>query len=320
MTPSVHSRQRLDRLHAFAGGVDLFKVAHRGARAYAPENTLPAFEKAAQMGCHMIELDVHLSADGHLVVHHDDDLRRCTDVLQRFPGRASYNVSDFTAAQIACLDAGSWYLRQLALPPLQRQAFLRELTPAEQAAFVSDSNERLYGSGAVKVPSLEAVLGFADSARMLVNIELKTIPRMYSGIAAKVMECVLRHGMLEKVLISSFDHEQLERVRRLSPKVATAALTSDRLCHVGRYLDALDADAFHPGCYGDFDSLGFGSVSGRLETRAIAEALQAGKDVNVWTCNSELQMQSLIDASVTGIITDYPDRLSSVLHKGPYVG
>lgn len=318
MTPSARSRQRLYRLHEFAGA-DVFKVAHRGARAYAPENTLPAFEKAAQMGCQMVELDVHLSSDDHLVVHHDDDLRRCTDVLLRFPGRASYNVSDFTAAQIASLDAGSWYLQQLGLPPLQRQAFLRELTSAEQAAFVTDGNERLYGSGAVKVPSLEAALGLADSVSMLVNIELKTIPRMYSGIAAKVMECVLRHGMLEKVLVSSFDHEQLDIVRRLSPKVATAVLTSDRLCHVALYLDALDADAFHPGCYGDFDSLGFGSVSGRLETRSMADALQAGKDVNVWTCNSESQMQLLIDTGVTGIITDYPDRLSSVLGKGPYV-
>ncbi|MGY4827122.1 glycerophosphodiester phosphodiesterase [Sphaerotilaceae bacterium SBD11-9] len=313
MTTPVRSRHRLDRLRDFAGGPDLFQVAHRGARAYAPENTLPAFEKAAQMGCHMVELDVHLSADGHLVVHHDDDLRRCTDATLRYPGRASYAVSDFTAAEMATLDAGGWYLQQLALPPAQRQAFLRELTPAEQAAFVTEGHERLYGSGAVKLPSLEAVLKLADSVRLLVNIEIKTIPRMYPGIAAKVMECVLRHGMMERVLISSFDHEQLDSVRRLNPKVATAVLTSDRLCHVARYLDALDADAFHPGCYGDFDSLGFGSVGGTLETRGIDEARAAGKDVNVWTCNDEAQMRALIDAGVTGLITDYPNRLSAVL-------
>jgi glycerophosphoryl diester phosphodiesterase len=320
MTPAAESRRRLDRLHDLAGGADLFRIAHRGARAYAPENTLPAFEKAAQMGCHMIELDVHLSADSHLVVHHDDDLRRCTDAPQRYPDRASYAVSDFTAAEMATLDAGGWYLRQLALPSPQRQAFLRELMPAEQAAFVTEGDERLYGSGAVKVPSLEAVLKLADSVRLLVNIEIKTIPRMYPGIAAKVMECVERHSMLEKVLVSSFDHEQLDSVRRLNPKVATAVLTSDRLCHVARYLDALDADAFHPGCYGDFDSLGFGSVGGHLETLGIGEARQAGKDVNVWTCNDESQMQSLIEAGVTGIITDYPNRLSSVLGRGPRVG
>ncbi len=320
MTHSAQSQHRLDRLHELAGGSNVFKIAHRGARAYAPENTLPAFEMAAQMGCHMVELDVHLSADGHLVVHHDDDLRRCTDAPQRYPGRASYLVSDFTAAEIATLDAGSWYLQQLELPYQQRQAFLRELMPAEQSAFVTDGNERLYGSGAVKVPSLEAALKLAESVGLLVNIEIKTIPRMYPGIASKVIECVVRHGMLEKVLISSFDHEQLDSVRGLNQKVATAVLTSDRLCHVVRYLDALDADAFHPGCYGDFDSLGFGSVSGHLETRGIGEARQAGKDVNVWTCNSESQMKSLIDASVTGIMTDYPNRLSSVLSLGPRVG
>jgi glycerophosphoryl diester phosphodiesterase len=119
----------------------------------------------------------------------------------------------------------------------------------------------------------------------------------------------------EKVLISSFDHQQLEAVRALDAQVATAVLTSDRLCGVARYLDALDADAYHPGCYGPFDSLGFGSVAQRLDTRCIHEARAAGKGVNVWTCNAAPQMQALIDAGVTGIVTDYPNRLSSLLAR-----
>lgn len=303
--------QRIDRLHSLVG-TDLLKIAHRGARAYAPENTLPAFEKAARMGCHMIELDVHCSADGELVVHHDDDLLRCTDVASRFPGRGSYYLSDFSHRELAGLDAGGWYLRQLALAPAQRQAFLRELTVAEQSAYIGPGDERLFASGGVKLPSLAAVLELAESLLLLVNIEIKTLPRMYPGIAVKVLECLTRFGLLDKALISSFDHEQLDAVRSMNDQVATAVLTSDRLSGVGRYLEMLDADAYHPGCYGDFDSLGFGSVSHVLETRCIRDARVAGKGVNVWTCNNEERMRSLIGADVTGIITDYPNRLIAV--------
>lgn len=302
---------RIDRLHAQAG-TGLLEIAHRGARAYAPENTLPAFEKAARLGCHMVELDVHCSADGELVVHHDDDLRRCTDATRRFPGRDSYYVSDFSARELASLDAGGWYLQQLALAPASRQAFLRNLTPAERSAFIGPGDERLFASGGVKLPTLAAALELAESLRLLVNIEIKTLPRLYPGIAAKVLDGVARLGLLEKVLISSFDHEQLDAVRSMNAQVATAVLTSDRLSRVARYLDMLDADAYHPGCYGDFDSLGFGSVGGQLETRCIDEARASGKGVNVWTCNDEAQMRALIGADVTGLVTDYPNRLSAL--------
>jgi glycerophosphoryl diester phosphodiesterase len=305
---SVPSVRRIERLHDYAGA-SLLRIAHRGARAYAPENTLAAFAKAGHMQCHMIELDVHACADGELVVHHDDDLLRCTDVQYRFPGRSSHFVSDFSAEQIASLDAGAWYVRQLALAPAQRQPFLRHLRDAEAAAFIDAREAETYASGEVRVPTLNAVLQFAESLPLLLNIEIKTIPRMYPGIAQRVVDSIKRHGMAGRVLVSSFDHAQLVKVRQLSAEIATGVLVSDRLSGVARYLEALDADAFHPGCYGDFDTLGFGSVSGELDTSLIDEVRAAGKAVNVWTCNHESQMRTLVSAGVTGIVTDYPNRL-----------
>lgn len=70
-------------------------IAHRGARAYAPENTLPAFRKAAELGAAMVELDVQLTADGLPVVLHDDTLERCSNVTAAFPGRTDYRVQSF---------------------------------------------------------------------------------------------------------------------------------------------------------------------------------------------------------------------------------
>ena len=75
--------------------------AHRGARRAAPENTLPAFQKALEMGVDGIELDVHLSADGELVVIHDFTVDKTTSGHGR--------VETFTTAQLAALDAGSHF-------------------------------------------------------------------------------------------------------------------------------------------------------------------------------------------------------------------
>src|SRR5437870_6129946 len=108
----------------------VLNIAHRGARAFAPENTLEAIAAATHFACHMVELDVHLSRDGELIVVHDDDLVRCSNVCEVFPVRAPWFVSDFTAQEIAKLDAGSWYTAELNRPAAERQSYLRDITAA----------------------------------------------------------------------------------------------------------------------------------------------------------------------------------------------
>ncbi|GAA3754135.1 glycerophosphoryl diester phosphodiesterase [Spinactinospora alkalitolerans] len=84
-------------------------VAHRGASAYAPENTLAALREAHRRGADMAELDVRQTADGAFVVMHDPTLRRTTNAGAVFPERRPWRVCDFTLAEIRRLDAGSWY-------------------------------------------------------------------------------------------------------------------------------------------------------------------------------------------------------------------
>jgi glycerophosphoryl diester phosphodiesterase len=81
-------------------------IAHRGFSGAAPENTLAAFRKAIEIGCDMIELDVHLTRDGQVVVIHDESLERTTN------GRGK--VKDYTLAQLKKLDAGSWFSSQFS--------------------------------------------------------------------------------------------------------------------------------------------------------------------------------------------------------------
>src|SRR5262245_29149346 len=95
-------------------------IAHRGASAYAPENTVPAFQLAAEQGADYVEFDLQLTKDRQIVCLHDNSLERTTDVEQIFPDRfrktgdgaqatQRWMLSDFTLAEIKKLDAGTWF-------------------------------------------------------------------------------------------------------------------------------------------------------------------------------------------------------------------
>jgi glycerophosphoryl diester phosphodiesterase len=215
----------------------VLNIAHRGARAFAPENTLEAIDKAADLGADIVEIDVHLSADGALVVTHD-------------------LAEGVTLAEI-----------------------LR---------------------GDPRVPTLAQSVERALSLSMLVNVELKNLPKRQAHIEERVVAAVERLDAVGHVLVSSFDHESLAVVRRLNDAIATAVLTDDRLFRPVAYLSELDADALHPGGY--------------IPDRDTIEAIRAsGRGVNVWTENDPDRMRLLIEAGVTGIITDYPNRLRDLL-------
>jgi glycerophosphoryl diester phosphodiesterase len=96
-------------------------VAHRGASAYAPENTVPAFRLAADQGATFVEFDLRLTKDRQIVCLHDESLERTTDVEEIFPDRfrtlpgaggaptRRWLLADFTLAELRTLDAGSWF-------------------------------------------------------------------------------------------------------------------------------------------------------------------------------------------------------------------
>jgi glycerophosphoryl diester phosphodiesterase len=289
----------------------ILNIAHRGARAFAPENTLPAFAKAQTFGCDMVELDVHLSKDNEIIVHHDDNLIRCTDVKDKFPDQPSYFISDFYYEELKMLDAGSWYARELALPAENRQGFLQSLTLEEFDRHISPEDLAHYASGTIQIPTLKQALELAQSLGLRVNIELKMLPRMYPGLTIAVLNLVEDMAMQDGVLISSFDHEQLRLARQHSPVIATAVLTNERLALPTEYLQRIGADAFHPGT----DTLGLNSLTCTLDAETIKTLRRQGKSVNVWTCNDKDEMRQLVAAGATGLISDYPNRVQEILSR-----
>jgi glycerophosphoryl diester phosphodiesterase len=94
--------------------VEVSNVAHRGASAYAPENTLAAVREGIAMDGDLIEVDVQRTKDGQLVLMHDTNLARTTDVEQVFPDRTPWKVADFTYNEMMQLDAGSWKAAEFA--------------------------------------------------------------------------------------------------------------------------------------------------------------------------------------------------------------
>jgi glycerophosphoryl diester phosphodiesterase len=166
-------------------------LAHRGASAIAPENTIAAFLRARELGADGIELDVTLTKDKIPVVIHDDAVDRTTD------GRGS--VSRMTLFELKRLDAGGWKA------PVYRGETIPTLADAFNA--------------------LEDWLRPRGGERHgIVNVELKSGTIRSDGLERQVVELIQAQKLQDSVIISSFNPLALVRVRLLSPRIARGLL------------------------------------------------------------------------------------------------
>jgi len=232
-------------------------LGHRGAKGHAPENTLPSFFKAIELGATMAELDVHLSRDGELVVIHDATVDRTTDGTGR--------IADLTLEEIKRLDAGGWFSPEFR---------------------------------GVRVPTLREVFE-AVGSRILINVEVKKGEEPYAGIAEKLAREIEACGMLERVVISSFEPRYLHELRPLLPGVELALLYSKP----------------RPGVIDEAVRSGWQALHPHLSLvtkEFVDEAHAKGLRVRAWNPNEVEQMRPLIAAGVDGIGTDFPERLRAL--------
>jgi glycerophosphoryl diester phosphodiesterase len=188
-------------------------IAHRGARSLAPENTLPAAEKALESHADGWELDVAMSKDGVLVVLHDDTLERTSNVVDIFPERGPWSVYDFTLDELQQLDFGSWFV---------------ESDPFDQIAQGNLTANDIEAYKGVKIPTLQEALEFTQSNQWWVNVEIKDASGTPADviIVPEVVKLVETLGMEDQVLISSFNWDYLSQVKALNPNLATGVLTN----------------------------------------------------------------------------------------------
>jgi glycerophosphoryl diester phosphodiesterase len=255
-------------------------IAHRGGAGLWPENTLYGFERAAALGVDVIETDVRATADGEIVVIHDERVDRTTD--------------------------GAGSVRSLTLSELKRLDAAYRFSPDGGRTFP------LRGRG-VSVPTLGEV--FEALPRMRFNIEPK---QAAPSLAAPLCRLIRERGMTEKVMVASFGDSILEEFRRECPEVATSAsaaevagfLALQRAGAAGSYGPRMQALQV-PERAG-----GVRVLTEEFVRAAHARNLR----VHAWTVNSEDDMRRLARIGVDGVMTDYPDRLLRVLGRPAQTG
>lgn len=265
----------------------ILNIAHRGASSLAPENTLAAARKAVTVGADMWELDVQFTADFELVVMHDATLKRTSNVEDFYPHRRPWQVHEFTLEEIRKLDFGSWFLEQ---------------DPFGQVAAGVVSKEELASYVGEPAPTLEQALSFTKEHNWRVNVEIKDLSKRPGDnlIVDRVISQVEKLNMVDEVLVSSFNHTYLAHIAASYPQVATGVLDTKIPLRPAALLRRLGARAYHPR-----------RIS--LPVTRIRELKRQGFVVNVRTINDRKTMERLARAGVSGIFTDFPQVLASVL-------
>ena len=301
---------------AAPGATSAFDLqGHRGARGLAPENTLPAFERALAIGVHTLELDIGLTRDGVVVISHDPRLN--PDITRGPDGQF--------------LDGPGPLIHQHTLAELQRYQ-LGRLRPGSR--YAAQFPDQVPADG-TRLPTLAALFDLVQhsgNTAVRFDIETKLSPLAPDDTASpealtRALVAEIRSaGLAARCTIQSFDWRSLQWVQREAPEIATAYLTARQ-----RWLDnvAPDADGRSPWTAG-FKLREHGSVprlvkaaGGRiwsahfkdLDAAQVREAQGLGLQVLAWTVNEPADIAALLDLGVDGLISDRPDRVRAEMAR-----
>lgn len=244
-------------------------IAHRGSNKVAPQNTLPAFKQAIAEGTNGFETDVHLTKDGRLVICHNYTVDHTSDAVGC--------ITSFTLEELKKMDFGSYFSAEFAHTPL---------------------------------PTIEEFLSLvAPTDTDIINIELKSPPERGMEMVRKTLRAIKDFGVLDRVIISSFDARILKTVKSIEPRCKTAFLYPSTNPSTHRFeifpfftVKRIGADIIHPA---------YMFVTKPL----VMLAHKLGLQVNVWTVNDEPTVKRLLYCGVDGIITDCPGKVRGFIDK-----
>lgn len=258
-------------------------VAHRGASGHAPEHTIPAYDLAIQMGAEYIEQDVLPTADGVLVVIHDDTLDR---TARGAAENCSGNVSDKTLAQLKTCDMGSWF----------------------NEAYPDRAREEYAG---LPIPTLEEIFQrYGQNANYYIEIKPNTTTdgSVEQALLDLIRKYELYDGMVEnrQVLVQSFIPTSLLSMYALDQQVPLIQLYA-----AGATLTAPLIAGFAFGMGPSIDEL-------TLNPLLIQESHLLGLAVHPYTVNSNEDLANVAAQCVDGAFTNFPDRYRRVLAENDY--
>ncbi|MEA3502641.1 MAG: glycerophosphodiester phosphodiesterase family protein [Actinomycetota bacterium] len=287
---------------------------HRGARGLKPENTLPAFETALDLGVTTIEFDLHFSAEGEIVIWHDPviDPDKCglkPDAPSQIPDpddpgtpQGALAVRSLTVDELGWFNCNrnpdpERFPEQNSEPTSLAEEdfgivtldelfdFVASYATAESKTEVQRDVARVVGY------NMETKRGFGDPSAIGDGFDGKTA----GPFELRILEVVEEHGVRDRVVIQSFDQRSLVAIHGVDRGIRLAMLTASG-----------DAD---PGGYAAFGATVWSPKASTISERRLLEAFDAGLVVTPWTVNSLKEAERLAAEGVNGVITDRPDLL-----------
>lgn len=295
-------------------GASALVEGHRGARGLYPENSLPGFRHALELGVDVLELDVGLTRDGVVVVVHDRTLN--PDLVRE-------------------RESGNWVAPGLALWRLHHADLQRFVTGTPRTG--STVARRFASQRAVRstpIPTLRDVFALTremghDHVRFNIETKLRpdrpretASPEVFADAVAATIEAA---GLTARSNVQSFDWRTLAYLRARKPGLRLAALTAEQswLDNIQRnrpgtspWTAGLDIDEYDGSLPRLVHALGahiWSPYYKELDARQVAQAHSLGLEIAVWTVNSVPDMRQMLLLGVDSIITDYPDRLIALL-------
>jgi len=261
---------------SFFGGPRPRLFGHRGAAAVAPENTLVSFARAISDGADYLELDVHATADGHVVVIHDPTVDRTTD--------GTGSVKELTIEALRRLDAGY----RFAGP---------------------DGGFPARGQG-LGIPTLEEVLDAFPHTPLTVEVKQSEPP-----VAERVAQILVAYGAAERVVVAAGNDVIMAGLRPacVAHGIATSFSAGEIAEFVGRVVERRLA-AYRPPAAALQVPPEWGGIQ-VITAATVAAAHALGVEVHAWTINEEAEMEQLLALGTDGIMTDVPALGRSVIAR-----
>jgi len=261
---------------------------HRGCRGLLPENTIPAFHKAIDLGCHFLEMDVVITKDKKVLISHEPWLNHeicvAPDGKQlSLENEKDYNLYEMTYAQIQKIDCGS-----IGHPRFPGQSPMRTYKP-------------LLGD---MIDNMEAYTKAKGLLPVGYNIEVKRLPKD-DGVfhpdglefSTLIIDILREKNVLDRAIFQSFDIECMQIARNICPELTLSFLVDNDKSAAAN----IEALGFTPPIYGP----SFQQIDQAMMDYCNANNIK----VIPWTVNEVADMKRLIKMGVAGLISDYPNRV-----------
>jgi glycerophosphoryl diester phosphodiesterase len=260
---------------------------HRGCRGLMPENSLPAFEKAIDLGVQTLELDLAISKDRKVVVSHEPYINRlfCLDTLgdEIFPKDSiSFNIFKMTYQEIKAFDCGT---KEFSRFPNQQKIKTHKPLLSEVFQLVKNKNSKVKFNIEIKADSIYDDI-YTPKPEEFVRL---------------VLALIYKYDVFELTNLQSFDLRVLEEVKQQAPKMKVALLVDE----FEVIKDKLSRLSYSPEIISPYYKL--------IDERIVKNLHTKNFQVIPWTINTVEDMQLMINYGVDGIITDYPDILIELL-------